>query len=378
MFNNQYTVFTAVSLATLVAACGGVDTTSPTTSGTGGAGTGSAGGTASGMTGSSTGSGPDCMAPEQACGGSCIDTSGDTANCGSCGHSCQGGACVVSRCQPVTIATDQYGAGRIAANSAGVYWGMEPTKTPSNTSVVMYPSAGGPLIPLALGLTNAVVALTEDSKSIYWAEGQHVTTVPVGGGAVTTLVAAMKPVTGIAVDATSLYWAELSVGLNKMPIGGGAPVPLVSVINDNLFYLAVNSSSVFWVETSAMVIKKISLAGGAVTTLASSAHTQELAVDENNVYWVDSMDKQIRSVPVDGGPVALLGTTPYLPMGLAQDAANLYISSFDANGAILKVAKTGGNPQVIASGHGFVQSLAVDASSVYWAGTDWMVLKVAK
>src|SRR4051812_37305927 len=35
-----------------------------------------------------------------ACGGD-VDITSDGANCGACGHSCGGGACVASRCQPV-------------------------------------------------------------------------------------------------------------------------------------------------------------------------------------------------------------------------------------------------------------------------------------
>src|SRR5688572_2029032 len=35
----------------------------------------------------------------------CGDTSGDSKHCGTCGHSCLGGACAKGRCQPITLAT---------------------------------------------------------------------------------------------------------------------------------------------------------------------------------------------------------------------------------------------------------------------------------
>lgn len=373
MLNRTHIIITLVSLTTTLVGCGGVDTMNPGSTGAGGAATSSSGG----LGGGSTGTGPECMAPQQACGNVCMDISGDTANCGSCGHSCQGGACVASRCQPVTIATDQIQVGRIAVNSAGVYWG---SKTVQGSAVMMYPAAGGALIPLVLGLDNNVNGLAVNAKNVYWTEQNSVATVPIGGGNVKPLATTMQPATGIAIDSTTVYWSEQFGGLSKVPIGGGSSVQLVPASSEGPAFPAVSGTSLFWVSLAVggSTIKKISTPGGAVTVLAAGIDEGELVVDKSNVYWAGASTKQINAIPVGGGPVTVLGTTPYPPYGLAQDEEYLYISSNDAMGAILKMPKTGGEPQVIASGHGFVPSLAVDATSVYWASNDGMVLKVAK
>jgi hypothetical protein len=368
---------TLVSLTTTLVGCGGVDTTNPGTTGAGGAGSTTS--SSSGIGGSSTGTGLECMSPQVACGGSCIDTSGDAANCGSCGHSCQGGACVVSRCQPVIIATGQYAAGHIAANSSGVYWSMQPNKLNDETSVMMFPTPNGPLISLALGLKSLLVALTVDAKNVYWIEGYNVATVPVGGGLVTTLaVAGMNGVTGLAVDGTSVYWAEQYVALNKTPLGGGSAVQLASVPSDTTFFLGVSANSVFWVGTGTKLINMVPKAGGPVTPFVSGVGAGELVVDEKNVYWADGLSNMIRAVPLGGGSPTTLSAVPCSPRGLAQDEMNLYVSCLDANGAIFKIAKSGGTPEILASAEGFVQSVAVDATSVYWARNDGSVVKVAK
>jgi hypothetical protein len=46
-----------------------------------------------------------CQSPRKECGGSCIDVSSDSNNCGDCGHPCLGGTCSGGMCQPVAIAT---------------------------------------------------------------------------------------------------------------------------------------------------------------------------------------------------------------------------------------------------------------------------------
>ena len=50
------------------------------------------------------------------------DLTTDRLNCGSCGHSCLGGECVKSRCQPVIIAEDQPGPLGIGVSSHYVFW----------------------------------------------------------------------------------------------------------------------------------------------------------------------------------------------------------------------------------------------------------------
>lgn len=44
-----------------------------------------------------------CVAPNVTCGDACVNTATDASNCGSCGHSCQGGTCSGGLCQPIAM-----------------------------------------------------------------------------------------------------------------------------------------------------------------------------------------------------------------------------------------------------------------------------------
>jgi hypothetical protein len=52
-----------------------------------------------------------CTASEIKCNGACVDPETDQANCGYCGHDCQGGACTTKQCQPVMLISASVGGG---------------------------------------------------------------------------------------------------------------------------------------------------------------------------------------------------------------------------------------------------------------------------
>ena len=80
-------------------------------------------------------------------------SSSDPSNCGRCGHSCLGGACVAGACQPVVLASEQgdstgggyyaengaalSGPDRIATDGATVFW------LDLSGVVMSIPTAGG-------------------------------------------------------------------------------------------------------------------------------------------------------------------------------------------------------------------------------------------
>ena len=115
-------------------ATGGIGGAAGATGGIGGA-AGATGGIG-GATGGIGGAGGLCLAGQTVCTNACATLSSDGANCGSCGHSCQGGTCSSGTCGPVKLATFSVASGipqGLAVNSTTVF-----TTIPGSASWALY------------------------------------------------------------------------------------------------------------------------------------------------------------------------------------------------------------------------------------------------
>lgn len=128
-------------------------------------------------------------------------------------------------------------------------------------------------------------------------------------------------------------------------------------------------------------VLRISVTSGAVETLVKVPQilSGELVLDDKYVYFSSEADNQIFRVSRIGGPaVAVVSATR--PIHLALDESHVYFASLvpaTAGGAVQRVSKLGGEPQVLAPGQTGVDQLAVDREAVYFRSNSgiWRVGK---
>ena len=120
------------------------------------------------------------------------------------------------------------------------------------------------------------------------------------------------------------------------------------------------------------------LAGGANVTLSSGGSNPFfLAVDSTDVYWTDYGVSAVMKVPIGGGAITTLqsGVSYY---GIAVHGSAVYLTTY-GDGTVVKTPKAGGSVSTIASGQSWPSHVAVDATSVYWTTqgttTDGTVMK---
>src|SRR3990167_2261424 len=161
----------------------------------------------------------------------------------------------------------------------------------------------------------------------------------------------------ITVDSTSVYWTESSGGaVKKVSKNGGAVTTLASGLNWPLD-IAIDSTNVYWTEgygrgTGNGTVKKVSINGGAVTTLASGlTEPLGIAVDSTSVYWTEALNPtgKVKKVSINGGTVTELAYDLNSPRFIAVDSNSTWVYWTEGSGAIKKVLTTEGGLTTLAS-----------------------------
>jgi hypothetical protein len=323
-------------------------------------------------------------------------------DCGGCTHDCQGGACVLGVCQPVTLASgDGIGPRSVAANASNVWFTNDPGPTLSGGFVMTVPRGGGGVTPLAtfgsVGHWATFDSMVVGPSYVYWYEaassGAGVYRKPLSGGARSLFAAGGSDPQprALALVGSDLYFGDAfasqlfridSLG-TRTPLLPNPPPPPTT--NYYPFNIAADSTRVYFVKDSGGIVYGVPLTGGTPTQLStptlttphSGLATSAIATDGTSVYFATSQASgTIFKVPVTGGVTTTFADAGGLVTGMAISGGTLFFT-VKSPGAVKSKALSGGTIQTLASGQNAPSSIFVDSSSIFWTTAD-AVRKLAR
>jgi hypothetical protein len=332
----------------------------------------------------------NCGGGKTDCNGSCTDTTSDGQNCGACGHSCQGGTCLGSRCQPVTLAS--LDAVDIVVVGTTAYWvdGVSPNGNVWSCDVnACTPSALKSMQaqPLRIAFDGAHTIFWTDHGSGSAVDGA-VWSYDLNTKMATEIAPSRASPEGITADASYVYWAEDFTSSNQIvqyerstqtvtniPLAGTSP-----------YSAALGAGELYFTETGTGAIGQCAEGSCGSPTAFQSVQTTPLAVwvDSTWVYWTDygNAGAVWRAAIATGSPSQLPGMQAN-PERVVSDGSDVYWTD---NGTTSCDGALVGCAQPACSAATTLQSnlqrpvgLALDAHAIYYGTTgDQRLHKLAR
>jgi hypothetical protein len=202
---------------------------------------------------------------------------------------------------------------------------------------------------------------------------------PVGGGAIQTVVAGPVGSNFIAVGATSVYYVSASSTLYSAPKAGGGTPTLLSTTGALAYGASALGSTLYWLELNngTCTLKTTPLDGGSISTLTSFPFNQgsnlaSFAVTDTTVFLTNRTETllsfPLAGLPDGGTPTTVPGMIgPCWP--LLSDTSAVYC---DTGSSMLSITSTGASSTmgpVVTGSMTDLGSAASDETFVYWLDT---------
>jgi len=303
----------------------------------------------------------------------------DANNCGTCGHVCASHQCDDGQCALEVL---EVGLGYplgLGVDATHIYWTNDVPSGTLNRRAV----GGGPIEVLASNLPHPA-NLVLDETHVYWTNygtlpdllDGSVGMIDKAGGPVTVLASALTAPWAITRDAGFVYWlasGNLGCGdgaIGRVPLGGGAPVTLLSGSLCGAD-LATDGAELFFF-TGDGTVARAPVAGGAITDLSEPLEEPcGLGWMDQDVYYADcayGFGGTVFKQPKLGGAAVPVADLEAMAVRFGASDGALYWTEWSDYRAGRILRTKGSVTEVFVDGTPEAPyNLAFDATSVYWA-----------
>lgn len=300
------------------------------------------------------------------------------------------------------VAPDQFNPRNLSQDADNLYWSN------GDGAIMTASKSGGAARKLGAAPAGAPITWLAPAPGaggdLFLIAGDGVFRVAKAGGELVPFESDKPKALALAVDDTAVFVAHSDPNaaelghIARFDTTGGSRAYL-SVEGDDPQALALEGSSVFWLGTDAEgtgVVFELPKTAPNDAGAGATAHKatngvftespRTFAVDKDAIYYLDegAFVRLARNAGTSSPATVFQVPTESKPNVAALDAQFLYIVDERASGSILRVAKTGGIPDVIAANLQAPTSVVVDDRAVYFAiqgsatGPDGAILKVSK
>lgn len=198
-----------------------------------------------------------------------------------------------------TVVKGDFYIADLVTDGSFVYWALDPQGL-----VFKAPVDGGTtsLVAGSAPHTGPVNIVRLQNGTLYWLIGNDaILSVPAAGGDVTVVASGLPFVSDFVVDGDDIFFSEHDTGdIKRLTIATGAITTLAEDRGGAHRILAYDATDLFWLAQT--ILMKVPKAGGEATALAMSLELDalirpSLAIDGGYAYWTDVVNQAIWRVP---------------------------------------------------------------------------------
>jgi sugar lactone lactonase YvrE len=202
--------------------------------------------------------------------------------------------------KPTALASKRAFPDAVAVDADHVYFGERGLVAGKGGQLARVGKAGGAVAAVHAGAPGGIVV---DGDRVYWSVGGTCESVngammpddgaiwssPIAKPAPTLLAAKLRCPEDIAVDADSIYVANMDEAtILRIPKAGGTPAIVATDDSHGPRWVAVDTTSIYWINQVTRKLKRRAKTGGAIDTLLELKDPSGLAIDDHDNYLSDA------------------------------------------------------------------------------------------
>lgn len=279
--------------------------------------------------------------------------------------------------KPVELArTSLVNGAWLAQDDTWLYWTDPGERLSMSGSLHRLKKSGGEAEQLASGLDDPM-QIAVDGSFIYWVERAGLWRMPIGGGTPQAMVAdGARQARQMVVAGTKLIIADSSHVYSHDLTSGSQSLPSIELARflDSVSGLTVTSTHVVWVDsqsTGSIGRRALDASDTQTVLFADIPNGGVIVSDRDTLWWAQSRGDQVFSAAPGEMPVER-GTFEGGSVRLAADG-DVFVS------AVLKLSlirKGSNTPVLVAETDHLINSMVIDARSLYFATEGWGIYRL--
>ena len=298
----------------------------------------------------------ECSSPVRADGAACDDgaacTTDDACLDGVCvggepaadGTHCPCGACFGGECGLRSLGATGLEPGdptprSLAVDETRVYVGNQYAGYALRSSVTSLPVAGGAPTTLASGFSGIPLVAVLDG-TVYYTRNAEVWSVPADGSAAgAPLFINAAQFASMTSDGARLYLTTGTSGDSIVSVELTGEGTTLATSEATPGPIATDGTRLYWINYDDGTIRAMPVAGGTPVTIATGTAPRNLAVDSTHVYWTEPTTGEVLRAPLEGGATTPLATAQPEPSGIMVFGGRVYWTNYNGGmaGAVMAV-----------------------------------------